>query len=75
MQGVAELVERQRLDVKLDVGTLLHCVGSGEDAELRGCHGQRAAATEGIVEAHQAAAEDVAKKKSTNEVAMAATPR
>src|SRR6516165_11830870 len=34
VQGVAELVERQGLDEKLDVGTLAAGMGTGEDAEL-----------------------------------------
>ena len=57
MQGIAELVERQRLHVELDVGALAARVGAGEDAELRRRHGQRPAAAEGIVEPHHAAPE------------------
>ena len=57
MQGIAELVERQRLHVELDVGALAARVGAGEDAELRRRHGQRPAAAEGVIEAHQAAPE------------------
>jgi hypothetical protein len=43
VQRIAELVERQRLDVKLDVGALLPRIGAREDAELRRRHGQRPA--------------------------------
>ena len=57
MQGIAELVERQRLHVELDVGALAMRIGAGEDAELRRRHGQRPAAAEGIIEPHQAAPE------------------
>ena len=55
MQGIAELVERQRLHVELDVGALAGRVRAGEDAELRRRHGQGPAAAERIVEAHQSA--------------------
>ncbi len=55
MQGIAELVERQRLHMELDVGALATWIRTGEDAELRRRHGQRPAAAEGIIEAHQAA--------------------
>jgi hypothetical protein len=34
VQGIAELVERQRLDVELDVGALAMRIGAGEDAKL-----------------------------------------
>ena len=46
MQRIAELVERQRLHVELDVGALAMRIGAGEDAELRRRHGQRPAAAE-----------------------------
>ena len=49
MQGIAELVERQRLDMKLDVGAVTARVGAGEDARLRRRHGQRPAAAEGVI--------------------------
>src|SRR4051812_31927577 len=55
MQWIAELVERQRLDVKLDIGALAVWFGARENAKLRRRHGQRTAAAEGIVDAHQAA--------------------
>ncbi len=59
MQGVAELVERQRPHVELDVGALAGGIGAREDAELRRRHGQRSAAAEGIIEPHQAAPEQI----------------
>ena len=55
MQGIAELVERQRLHVELDVGAVAMRIRTRENAELRRRHGQRAAAAEGVIEAHQAA--------------------
>ena len=44
--------------MELDVGALPMRIGARENPELRGSHGQRTAAAEGIVEAHQAAPED-----------------
>ena len=53
MQGIAELVERQRLHVELDVRPFVVGRGLGEDAELRGRHGERALLEQGIFRAHQ----------------------
>src|SRR6202043_1656645 len=38
-----------------DVGAFAMRIRTGENAELRWCHGQRATAAEGVIEAHQAA--------------------
>ena len=57
MQGVAELVERQRLHVELDIGPVTSGIGAGENAELRGRHGQGTTAAKGVIEAHQAASQ------------------
>src|SRR3977135_830056 len=54
---IAELVERQRLHVKLDIGALARGVGAGEQPELRGGHGERTAAEQRIVEHHAGAAD------------------
>ena len=59
MQGIAELVERQRLHVELDIGALAGSVGAGEDAELRRRHRQRSAPAEGVVEPHHAAPDQI----------------
>ena len=52
MQRVAELVERQRLDVEFQIGPVLPPVRPREDAELRGRHCQRPAPPHGIVQPH-----------------------
>jgi hypothetical protein len=59
VQGVAELVERQRLHVELDVGAFAPRIRTGEDAELRGRHGQRPATAERIIEPHHAAPDQI----------------
>src|SRR5689334_2162092 len=56
VQRVAELVERERLHVELDVGAFARGVGAREQAELRGRHGERAAAEERVIYAHACAA-------------------
>jgi len=38
---IAELVERQRLHVILQIGARLVAIGAGEQAELRWRHGER----------------------------------
>ena len=58
MQRLAEPVERQRLDVKLDIGGVVVRRRFREHAELRRGHGQRPAAAERVVEAHQPALEE-----------------
>ena len=57
MQRIAELVERQRLHMKLDIGPLASRVRAGEQTKLRGRHGERAAAEERVVERHVRAPE------------------
>ena len=57
MQRLAEPVERERLHVELDVGALAVRVRPREHAELRRRHGERSAAAQGIIETHQAAAD------------------
>ena len=52
MQRIAELVERQRLDVELKVGPLPLGLRAHEDAELRRRHGQRPAPEQRIFDAH-----------------------
>src|SRR5262249_13365922 len=56
VQRVAELVERERLHVELDVGPLARRIGAREQPELRGRHGERAAAEQRVVEPHAGAA-------------------
>ena len=53
VKRVSELVERERLHMELDVGARLVGTGSGEDAELRWCHGERTATAKGVVESHR----------------------
>ena len=53
VQGIAELVERQRLDVELDVGAVVARIGAGENAELRRRHGQRSAARTAHIQRHR----------------------
>ncbi len=55
MQRLAEPVERQRLDVELDVGGGVVWRRLREHAELRRRHGQRPATAQRVVEAHQGA--------------------
>ena len=57
MHAVAELVERQRLDVHLQVGRLVLRRRAGEGAELRRRHGHRPAPQQGVFGPHQAAAQ------------------
>ena len=56
MQRLAELVERQRLDVEFDVGPLVLGRRYGEGAELRRRHGQRPRLEQRVFGAHQRAA-------------------
>src|SRR5262249_32287000 len=55
VQRVAELVEGERLHVVLDVGALTRRIGAREQPELRGRHGERAAAKKRIIERHAGA--------------------
>src|SRR5580704_4313578 len=55
VQRVAELVERKRLHVEFEVGGLVVGRGFAKYAELRGRHGQWAAAVERIVDPHPGA--------------------
>ena len=57
MQRLAELVERERLHVILDVGPLDRRIGTREGAELRRRHGHRPAPAQRIVEPHAEAAD------------------
>ena len=57
VQRLAEAIERQRLDMILQVGALARRIGARDDAELRRRHGQRAAAAQRIVEENLGAAE------------------
>ena len=57
VQRLAELVERQRLHVKLDVGALARRIGAREEAELRRRHGERPAPAQRVVEPHAERAE------------------
>ena len=57
VQRLAEPVERQRLDVKLQIGAFLVGVGAGEQAELRRRHGQRPAPEQRIFREHAGKAE------------------
>ena len=52
MHGLAEAVERQRLDMKFDIGGGVVGRGPGEQAKLRRRHGQRSAPANAIVEPH-----------------------
>ena len=53
VQRRAETVERQRLDVELDIGARLRGVGAGDDAELRRRHGHGPAPRQRILQRHQ----------------------
>ena len=55
VQRIAELVERQRLHMELEIGGRVIGRGFGENAELRRRHGERAAPVERIVDAHPGA--------------------
>src|SRR5215813_6244718 len=57
VQRLAEAIERQRLHVILQVGTLAAWVGFGENTELRGRHRERSASAQRIVEEYLGAAE------------------
>src|SRR5215831_9306269 len=46
VQRIAELVERQRLHVELQIGALARRIRAREQPELRGRHGERSAAKE-----------------------------
>ncbi len=52
VHGLAEPVERQRLDMEFDIGGGVVGRGLGEQAELRGRHRHRPAPAKAIVEAH-----------------------
>ncbi len=52
VQRVAELIQRQRLNVVLDVGGGVARIGLSESAELAGRHGQRAAPLQRVHERH-----------------------
>ncbi len=55
MQGLAETIERQRLDVELEVGRGHLGAGAEESAQLAGRHGKRARAAQGVLEHHHGA--------------------
>src|SRR5262249_31346444 len=55
VQRLAELVEGERLHMVLDVGALAPLIGAREQSELRGRHGERAAAKKRIIERHAGA--------------------
>ena len=57
VQRIAELVERQRLHMELDVGALARRIGTREQAKLRRRHGERATPAQRIVEPHTGAAD------------------
>ena len=57
MQRIAEFIERQRLDVELQIGPVIGGRGGGKRPQLRGCHGQRAGALEQIFQPHHGAVE------------------
>src|SRR5262249_61686677 len=52
VQRITELVERERLYVKLQVGALALGVGAGEQSKLGGRHGERTAPAQRIIEPH-----------------------
>ena len=52
MQGIAELVERQGLNVEFNVGAGVFGRGSGEDAQLRRRHRERPPPEECVLQAH-----------------------
>src|SRR5262249_59746615 len=58
VQRVAELVQRQRLHVELEIGALASGIRAREQPELRGRHRERPAAKERIVESHARAADE-----------------
>ncbi len=57
VQRIAELVERERLDMELYIGRRIIWRGFGEHAELRRRHGQGPAPVDGVIEPHQRALE------------------
>ena len=57
MQRLAELVQRQRLHVPLDVGRGLRRIALGEGAELRGRHGERPGLEQQVLQSHRRLAE------------------
>ena len=58
MQGLAETIERKRLDMEFDVGGGEVRRGLGEQPELRGRHRHRAAPPQRVVERHASALGD-----------------
>ncbi len=52
MHGLAEPIQRQRLNMEFDIRGGIVGGGLGEQAELRGRHGQRPAPAKAIVEPH-----------------------